>query len=60
MSSMSGMTGTGLKKCMPTNRARRSGATASASRSMEIESVFEAKIASRGRRRVELAPQRST
>ena len=52
------MTGTGLKKCIPTNRARRSGATASASRSIAIELVFEAKIASAGARRVEVAPQR--
>ena len=54
---MSGMTGTGLKKCMPTNRARRSCATASARRWIAIELVFEAKIAAAGAMRVELAPQ---
>ena len=57
ISSTSGMTGTGLKKCIPTNRARRAGATASASASIEIELVFEAKIALRRRDPVERAPQ---
>ena len=56
ISSTSGMTGTGLKKCMPANRSRRAGETASASRSIEIELVFEAKIAVR-RELVELSPQ---
>ena len=55
---MSGMTGTGLKKCMPTKRARRSGDTASASRSIAIELVFEAKIVAGGASAVQLAPQR--
>ena len=41
ISSTSGMTGTGLKKCMPTNRCRRSPATASASRRIAIELVFD-------------------
>ena len=50
MNSTSGMTGTGLKKCIPTKRSRRSGETASASRSMEIELVFEAKIVAAGAR----------
>ncbi len=45
MSSTSGITGTGLKKCMPRNRERRSPATASARRWIAIELVFEAKIA---------------
>ena len=54
---MSGMTGTGLKKCIPTNRSRRSRGTASASRWIAIDDVFEAKIASGRRDRVELAPQ---
>ena len=45
-SSTSGMTGTGLKKCMPTKRGRRPASTAPASVSIEIELVFEAKIAS--------------
>ena len=45
MSSTSGMTGTGLKKCIPTNRARRSARTASARRWIAIELVFEAKSA---------------
>ena len=45
---MSGMTGTGLKKCIPTNRSRRSRATASASRWIAIDEVFEAKIAAAG------------
>ena len=48
ISSMSGMTGTGLKKCIPTNRSRRSGETASASRWIAIDDVFEAKIAAAG------------
>ena len=37
MSSTSGMTGTGLKKCIPRNRSRRGSPTASASRWMAIE-----------------------
>ena len=45
---MSGMTGTGLKKWTPTNRGRRSGATAAASRSIEIELVFVPKMAPGG------------
>ena len=45
---MSGMTGTGLKKCIPTNRSRRGAATASARRWMAIDEVFEAKIACAG------------
>ena len=48
ISSMSGMTGTGLKKCMPTNVARRSSETASARRSIAIELVLEAKIVAGG------------
>ena len=44
------MTGTGLKKCIPTNRPRRSSPTAAASASIEIELVFEAKIAPAGAR----------
>ena len=49
ISSTSGITGTGLKKCMPTNRARRrSGRRAAARGSIEIDEVFEAKIASGG------------
>ena len=48
MSSTSGMTGTGLKKCMPMNRDRRVGSTASASRWIAIELVFVAKIAPGG------------
>src|SRR3989304_1785329 len=50
-SSTSGMTGTGLKKCMPTTRDRRSGETAAASRVMLMELVFEARTASDGARR---------
>ena len=45
---MSGMTGTGLKKCIPANRSRRSRATASARRWIAIDEVFDAKIASAG------------
>ena len=48
ISSISGMTGTGLKKCMPTNRARRPSATDDASRSMEIDEVLVAKTAAGG------------
>ena len=48
MSSISGITGTGLKKCIPTNRARRGSPTAAASVSIEIDDVFEAKIAPAG------------
>ena len=55
---MSGMTGTGLKKCIPANRSRRSRETASASRWIAIDEVFEAKIAAGGAMRVEVAPQR--
>ena len=44
----SGITGTGLKKCMPTNRAARAPPTAAASLSMAIDEVFEAKTASAG------------
>ena len=57
ISSISGITGTGLKKCMPTNRSRRASPTAAASRSMEIEDVLEAKTRGRGRDRVEVRPQ---
>ena len=57
MSSMSGITGTGLKKWTPTKRGRRSGLTAAARRSIEIELVFVAKIAAGGRDPVELRPQ---
>ncbi len=48
MSSISGITGTGLKKCIPTKRARRGSPTAAASVSIEIDDVFEAKIAPAG------------
>ena len=57
ISSMSGMTGTGLKKCIPTNRSRRSRETASARRWIAIDEVFEAKIACLRRQRVEIAPE---
>ena len=42
------MTGTGLKKCIPTNCSRRSRETASARRWIAIDEVFEAKIAAGG------------
>jgi hypothetical protein len=48
ISSISGITGTGLKKCIPTNRARRSSPTDDANRSIAIEEVFVAKIAEAG------------
>ncbi len=48
ISSTSGMTGTGLKKCIPMNRRRRPGPTAAARSPMEIEDVFVAKIAASG------------
>ena len=60
ISSISGMTGTGLKKCMPTNRSRRAASTASASRWMAIDDVFVAKMAPAGATVVELAPERAT
>ena len=44
------MTGTGLKKCIPQKARRLPGASASASRSMEMELVFEAKMARPGAR----------
>ena len=50
ISSTSGITGTGLKKCIPTKRSRRPGETAAARASIEIELVFEAKIAPAGAR----------
>jgi len=53
-SSTSGMIGTGLKKCIPTKRDRRTCPTASARRSIEIELVFEAKTASGGAIRIDL------
>ena len=43
-----GITGTGLKKCIPTNRERRPSPTAAARRSMAIELVLDAKIVSAG------------
>ena len=55
ISSISGMTGTGLKKCMPTKRARRLSLTAAARRVMQMELVLLAKIALGGRDGVELA-----
>ncbi len=58
ISSTSGITGTGLKKCIPTKRARRAGATAAARRSMAIDEVFEAKIAVGRGDAVEGRPQR--
>ena len=57
ISSTSGITGTGLKKCIPTNRARRSSPTAAASRSIEIDAVFVAKIAPAGATPVEVGPE---
>ncbi len=48
ISSTSGITGTGLKKCMPTNRARLASATAAARRSMAMDDVLEAKMAPAG------------
>ena len=48
ISSTSGITGTGLKKCIPQNAGLRDGASTSARRSMEMELVFEAKMARPG------------
>ena len=57
ISSTSGITGTGLKKCIPTNRVRRSSSTAVASRSIEIDEVFVAKMAAAGARPSRSRPQ---
>ncbi len=43
---MSGMTGTGLKKCMPMKRAAASLVDRLSQAAMAMELVFEAKIAS--------------
>ena len=48
ISSTRGMTGTGLKKCIPQKASRRPGASARARRSTEIELVFVAKMARPG------------
>ena len=48
ISSTSGITGTGLKKCMPTKRARLASPTAAARRSMAMDDVLDAKMAPAG------------
>ena len=45
---MSGMTGTGEKKCMPTNLLRRASGSAAARRVIEIELVLLASTAVAG------------
>ena len=52
------MTGTGLKKCMPTTCGRRRGDTAAASRVIEIELVLLPMIARAGRSASSSAEQR--